>query len=176
VKAKLIEPARVIYADPPWAFGDKLPGKSRGAAKNYRTLSTVDLMAYPLPPIATDAVLFLWRVAAMQADAVDVAEWWGFTVKSEIVWVKQTVTGKPWFGMGRQVRMAHEVCLIATRGKPQRKSRSVRSTLEAINHGHSQKPHEMYDTIERLYGGPYVELFARDTSPRPGWTFKGDQK
>lgn len=175
MKAKLQLPARVLYADPPWRFGDKLPGKSRGAAKNYRTLSTSDLMLWPLPPIADNAVLFLWRVAAMQEEALLVAKAWGFTVKSEIVWAKQTVRGKRWFGMGRQVRMAHEVCLIATRGRPQRKSMSVSSLLEAVNHGHSQKPHEMYDVIEALYGGPYVELFARDTQPRPGWTFKGDQ-
>lgn len=176
MKAKLIEPARVIYADPPWRFGDRLPGPGRGAAKHYRTLTTSDIMLWPLPTIADNAVLFLWRVAAMQEDALLVASAWGFTVKSEIVWIKKTRHDNRWFGMGRSVRMGHEVCLIATRGRPQRKSMAVYSLLEAVNHGHSQKPHEMYDTIERLYGGPYVELFARDTQPRPGWTFKGDQK
>ncbi len=176
MKAKLIQPARVLYADPPWRFGDKLPGPGRGAAKHYATMTAAEIWQYPLPPVADDAVLFLWRVAAMQYEAICVAEKWGFLVKSEIVWAKQTPTGKRWFGMGRSVRMEHEVCLIATRGRPQRKSASVRSILEAVNHGHSQKPHEMYEIIESLYDGPYVELFARDvTSPRPRWTYKGDQ-
>ena len=33
---------------------------------------------------------------------------------------------------------------------------------------HSVKPDEVYRRIERLYNGPYLELFAR--KPRKGWT------
>jgi N6-adenosine-specific RNA methylase IME4 len=36
---------------------------------------------------------------------------------------------------------------------------------------HSRKPDEVYERIEHLVAGPYLELFARDGAvPRPGWT------
>ena len=62
-----------------------------------------------------DCLLLLWRVAAMQQEALDVARAWGFTVKTELVWEKLTKTGKPHFGMGHYLRGSHEVCLLATR-------------------------------------------------------------
>lgn len=169
------EPFRVAYVDPPWQFGDQLPGTARGADKHYATMTLNELYDTPLPPMLPDSVLFLWRVAAMQRGALDLAGRWGYTVKSEIVWVKRTVNGNRWFGMGRYVRMEHEVCLIAVRGRPQVKAKNVRSTFEAVNHRHSEKPEEMYSIIESLYDGPYVELFARDALPRAGWTHYGDQ-
>ena len=80
--------ASVLYADCPWAFGDKLPGASRGAEKNYSVLTVEDLKGYPLPPQRDDCMLFLWRVAAMQPEALAVVAAWGYTVKSEVVWAK----------------------------------------------------------------------------------------
>jgi hypothetical protein len=38
---------------------------------------------------------------------------------------------------------------------------------------HSQKPDEFYRIIERLYDGPYLELFARRA--RAGWTSFGNE-
>lgn len=163
----------MVAADPAWKFGDKLPGKTRGAERNYNTMHIVQIMAFPLPIIADDAHLFLWRVAAMQQEALDVIKAWDFELKSEIVWKKLTKNGKRWFGMGRQVRMEHEVCLIATRGRPKRLSRSVRSMFEAKVRRHSEKPEEFYDIVEKLVAGPYVELFAR--RHRAGWTCIGDE-
>lgn len=213
------EKYKVILADPPWSFKDHLPGKSRGAAKQYKTIPTDALVNYlpiaegrdllleaverharmsdifsgpvprtmlpcPLPPpieVADNAVLFLWRVASMQADALRVMEEWGFTQKSELVWLKRTRSGKRHFGMGRSVRNEHEVLLIGHRGKPRRLSpANVRSTFEgevrkvpwALT-GHSVKPLEQYEIIERLYAGPYLELFGRES--RVGWTVFGDE-
>ena len=48
-------PARVIVADPAWKFSDSLPGKSRGAIRQYKCLSVQDIIRFPLPPIADDA-------------------------------------------------------------------------------------------------------------------------
>lgn len=169
----MILPARCLVADPPWIFRDKLPGESRGAEKNYRVLSVEALRHFQLPPLADDAYLFLWRVAAMQEEAFAVVRAWGFTVKTEMVWLKRTANGKRWFGMGRTVRAEHETCLIATRGQPHVKSHSIRSTFEAQVGRHSQKPEAFYDLVESLCDGPYVELFAR--RQRPGWTCLGDE-
>src|SRR5262245_60848188 len=158
----------VVLADPPWQFTDKLPGDGRGAVKHYPCLTVAALCAFPLPPLADDCTLFLWRVASMQQEALDVMRAWGFTLKTEIVWLKQTQTGKRWFGMGRTVRAEHEVCLVGTRGRSVTKSKSVRSTFTAEAGRHSAKPPEFYAIVEALRDGPYVELFAR--RQRAGWT------
>jgi len=165
---------RVLVADPPWKFNDHLPGRGRGAAKHYPCMSSAEICAFPTPPMLDDAVLFLWRVAAMQREAMDVIDAWGFTFKSELVWVKRTATGRRHFGMGRIVRSEHEVCLIATRGRPRPLNLSTRSTFEAVAvRQHSAKPDRFYDVVRELYEGPYVELFAR--RHRPGWTCFGNE-
>lgn len=168
------EPFRTICADPAWQFGDKLPGPSRGAEKNYRVMTTDDICHLQLPPFAPDCRLFLWRVASQVEEAYRVVRAWGFVPKAEIVWQKLTTNGLPWFGMGRQVRMSHEVCIVAIKGKPERLSASVRSTFSAPAGLHSEKPECFYrDIVEKLSPGPYVELFARRS--REGWTCIGDE-
>jgi len=167
----------VLEADPPWSFSDALPGRSRGmkrgAASNYPCMPTAAICRLVLPPLAADCVLLLWRVAAMQQDALDVVRAWGFTLKSEIVWAKTTAATQDTgavhlaFGMGHQVRACHETCLIATRGKVKPANRSTRSVFFAPRGAHSAKPSAFYDLVERMYEGPRVRLFARDE--RPGW-------
>lgn len=171
---------RVIVADPGWLFDDKLPGEKRGASRNYDCMTVQDICRFPLPPLERDCVLFLWRVASMQQAALDVAWAWGFTVKSELVWLKKTKYGNRWFGMGRTVRAEHEICLIATRGHPRPLNHSTRSTFTTDVEGfsapvgrHSEKPEIFYKVVENLYAGPYVELFARRA--RPGWTCLGNE-
>jgi N6-adenosine-specific RNA methylase IME4 len=165
---------RCIVADPPWRFGDKL-GK-RGAAANYETMSVEELCAMPLlhDPKWVDpnsAVLFMWRVASMQREALDVLHAWGFRLHSELVWNKQTRTGKPHFGMGRIVRAAHETCLIGVRKRYSVRNHSTRSTFAAAVGAHSAKPDAFYDLVQQLVPGPRLELFAR--TQRPGWTCLG---
>jgi N6-adenosine-specific RNA methylase IME4 len=110
---------------------------------------------------------------------------WGFTPKSELVWIKTRdhfaledegilPRATIHFGMGRQVRMSHEVCIIATRGRPPTLSRSIRSVFFAHFGGtHSRKPERFFRIVERLSPGPYVELFARRL--REGWTTYGNE-
>lgn len=181
----------VIVADPPWAPRDKLPGRGRGAAKNYNTLSAAEIATFLVAnhiAVAPDAILFLWRLASMQREALLVAEAWGFEVKSEVVWRKTTSGGRPHFGMGRYVRNGHETCLIATRGRATKMvtSHSVRSVFEAQTPVdrcgravHSAKPRAFFDhVVEPLVGRPSpllpcIELFARVR--RDGWDAIGDQ-
>lgn len=188
----MTESFQTIIADPPWAFGDKLPGTSRGAAKNYTVLTADQLCALALPSFAADARLFLWRVASMQEEALRVMKAWGFRQKAEIVWRKLTKTGKRHFGMGRTVRMEHEVCLVGSRGRPPILSKSVRSMFDteiwidedpetgepigefaAPYERHSKKPPIFYEIVEQLSPAPRLELFARET--RAGWTSIGDE-
>lgn len=165
---------RVLVADPPWQFGDKLPGIGRGAEKHYPCLSLEELEKFPLPFLEDDAVLFLWRVSSMPIEALSVVVAWGFTPKTELVWRKMTPAGKQHFGMGRILRAAHETCIVATRGERiEPKSRSMRTVFDAPVGRHSEKPEEFYQIVETLYDGPYVELFAR--CPREGWTTYGNE-
>ncbi|HYE91189.1 MAG TPA: MT-A70 family methyltransferase, partial [Terriglobales bacterium] len=165
----------VLVADPPWQFGDKLPGPGRGAEKHYACMPAYEIGGFELPPIADDALLFLWRVAAMQNEALAVAEHWGFTIKAELIWRKVGANGAPRIGMGRYVRNAHETCLIGARGKAAKliQHHGVPSVFDAPRGQHSAKPDAFYDIVEKLAPGPYVELFAR--RQRAGWTCLGNE-
>jgi N6-adenosine-specific RNA methylase IME4 len=177
------EPFRVLLCDPPWLFRDHLPGRGRGARKHYSCMGLDALKSFDLPPLAKDCALFMWRCAAMQEEALELAKAWGFTIKSEIVWQKMR-GDKPAFGMGHYVRAAHDTCLIGVRGRPKkldatsaRNMRSIfaaRMPLGADNRPvHSAKPDVIHNIIERLYQGPYVELFAR--KHWPGWMCFGNE-
>lgn len=169
---RMSEPYRCIAIDYPWDFKDKLPGNKRGAAKHYNTMpvQSLDLGI----SIADDAHFFIWRVAAMQEEAFDLAHRLDAVVKSELVWIKQTKTGKRHFGMGHHVRMEHEVCLIATRGKGAGvQNHAIRSCFEAPVGRHSQKPDEFYRIVESMVPGPRADVFAR--CERPGWTCIGNE-
>ncbi len=168
-------PFACVVADPPWSFGDKLPGPKRGAAKHYSVLGQSAIENFALPPIAVDAWLFLWRVASQVEEAYRVVRAWGFEPKTEIVWVKQTTRGGRHFGMGHSVRAEHETAIIARRGRPAVLSHKIRSTFSAPlpDRRHSAKPEAFYDLVETLVAGPRLELFAR--RQRPGWTCLGDQ-
>jgi N6-adenosine-specific RNA methylase IME4 len=60
---------------------------------------------------------------------------------------------------------------LADRGKGKSFTRE-RFTLAPVGE-HSVKPDEAFKRIERLYPGPYLELFARQ--PREGWTVWGNE-
>lgn len=153
----------VMVADPPWSFKDKLPGKARGAAKHYATLSLAEICCFELPRLRPDCWLFLWRPGTHQAEALAVARAWGFTsAPSEIIWRKMTLDGsRVRIGMGRTVRNAHETCLVFRRGRPERLSKSIASVFDAPRLEHSRKPDRFYELVDELTKGPKVELFAR---------------
>lgn len=173
---------RVVVADPPWRFDDKLPGKTRGAERNYRVLDVNEICRFPLPSLAADCVLFLWRVSSQPQAALDVVRIWGFTPKTELIWLKKTAQGNRWFGLGHTLRAEHETCIVATRGRPRVLNHSVRSTFvteldvtgfSAKVGRHSEKPAVFYSIVESLFDGPRLELFAR--RHRPGWVCMGDE-
>jgi len=172
--------ARVIVSDPPWPFGDKLPGPKRGAEKHYKCMTISEIIHMPLPPIHEQAVLFLWRVSSMVEEAYQIVRAWDFVPKSEIVWNKTDETGeKDSMGMGRIVRGSHETCIIATHGKLIKPaSMSERTSFRAPRTAHSEKPEAFYRIVERLYPlelwpEAHVELFARRR--RRGWISFGDE-
>lgn len=120
---------RCIVADPPWQFGDSLPGPGRGARKHYRTLCVDEMCALQpyraLAMEAPDAVLFLWRVSSMPEEPLRLARSWGFTVKAEIVWEKTT----------RRLELQHVRALQAllARARTERERRALRRGIELLS-------------------------------------------
>ena len=75
--------------------------------------------------------------------------------------------------MGFHTRSNTEFALLATRGNPLRLAADVHQVIMTPVGAHSVKPAEAYARMERLYGGPRLELFARE--PRAGWTTWGNE-
>ena len=140
---------------------------------------------------ADDGFLFLWTTNPMLLDgsAARVCGAWDFVPKQLATWVKGRVDGDgrivPQMGMGRITRGSTEQLIIATRGRPLSlvQDHGVVNVFQtAEDEGiafveprrqHSRKPDVVYDAIERLVPGPYLEVFARVR--RDGWTAWGDE-
>jgi N6-adenosine-specific RNA methylase IME4 len=175
---------RTIYADPPWRFATySEKGKGRSAEAHYDCMSLAEIKALPVKDwAAPDAALFLWTTDPMLRHAMEVLDAWGFAYKTvAFYWVKlnkgrdgSVLAPHDFFtGMGFWTRANPELCLLATRGHPQRRAADVAKLLLAPRREHSRKPDEAQARIERLVDGPYLELFAR--SSRPGWDSLGNQ-
>ena len=166
-----------IYADPPWAFETYSGGKppQRMAVAHYPVMRTEDLAQMPVAKIAgKDAALFMWVVDAHLPQALELGEAWGFTFKTvAFVWHKMSTGGLAHVGLGYWTRSQGEICLLFTRGRPKRRDKGVRQFINAAVREHSRKPDVTHERIERLVGGPYLELFARER--RPGWDAWGNE-
>ena len=165
----------IIYADPPWRYEQR---KVQGAAENhYPTMSIDELCALPVETLAEkDCLLFLWATFPQLPEALRLIRAWGFTFKTvAFVWLKLNKKSPTWFyGLGYWTRGNAEICLLAKRGKPKRRSAGVHQFIISPVEEHSKKPDVTRDKIIELAGDlPRVELFARQTSP--GWDVWGNE-
>lgn len=179
----------VILADPPWGYRRNT---GRGAAENHYPSMTLDELADMRDQVQAlakkDCALFLWCTFPTLPDlALPLIDAWGFTYRTAaFIWLKvDRKTGRPIMVGGNYTRANVEPCLIATyHGIPKRKDRAVRQVVtepEVIvapraprkrnSSTHSVKPGCIYERIETLYGGPYIELFA--TRRVDGWDSTG---
>jgi len=160
-------PFELIYADPPWQLGN--PDSEYAPENHYPTMPLHEIKELQAPA-TENAVLFLWAVNCLLPQALDVISAWGFTYKTNFVWVKPSI------GLGQWARNQHELLLFATRGTielPHHEDRPA-SVIEAKRGRHSEKPHAIYDLIERAYPElTKLELFARNS--RRGWQSWGNQ-
>ncbi len=167
----------VLYADPPWTFATySAKGRGRCPDAHYEVMSIDGLKALPVADwAAADCALLMWATSPLLPRAFEVMAAWGFTYKSvAFTWAKQNKRSPSFFvGLGYWTRANCEYCLLGTRGAPKRRARDVRQLIVAPRREHSRKPDETYERIERLLGGPYLELFARES--RPGWDAWGLQ-
>ena len=157
-----------LLADPPWDVQQK---GARGAERHYDLMSLDRIKAMPISDLmAEDAHLWLWVTNATLRDGYDVAEAWGFTVRSPLTWVKFRL------GLGNYLRNSTEHLLFATRGKAPVQYRSQPTWINAPVTDHSHKPEEQYAIIERISPSPYLELFTRrHPLSRSDWSVWGNQ-
>jgi N6-adenosine-specific RNA methylase IME4 len=163
-----------IVIDPPWneTGGGKI---KRGADKHYKLMKHTDMpeairKSGVFNP-AENCHLYLWATANHLPQAMWLIEQLGFTYKTNVVWAKE---GR--IGLGQYFRMKHEHLLFAVRGKGfavRTDDRTIPSIVSAKRGGHSAKPVEAYEMIERRAAGPWLDMFAR--REREGWTVWGDE-
>jgi N6-adenosine-specific RNA methylase IME4 len=169
---------RVIYADPPWNFATwSKKGAKKSAQRHYSCMSMADIHALPVSSIAADdSLLFMWVTDPLLDKQFSVIQSWGFRyVTVGFTWIKMNKkTWSPFIGCGYYTRSNPEMCLIGRRGDPGRPNCKI---VEQVVHDrireHSRKPDRIRTDIERMYDGPYCELFAR--TEIPGWDCYGNQ-
>lgn len=95
--------------------------------------------------------------------ALEVVRAWGFTYKTMATWRKTKL------GLGWWLRSRTEHVIFAARSTEKRVQPGGYST-EIVGkwRGDSVKP-PIYDRIEALSPGPFLEMFCRDDEPRDGW-------
>ena len=168
-----------VLVDPPWTFKtySEKGITPKGAGGQYSTMSTEEIWDIPLRTyMAPDSYAVVWATFPMINQAMRAIEKWGLDYVTGGAWAKQSKTGEKWaFGTGYVLRSAAEPFLIARKGHPRTRSHSVRNLIAAPVREHSRKPDDMYDLVEQIAEGPYLELFARQITGRPGWTHRGNE-
>jgi len=154
----------VIVIDPPWQYGTKYNPDGRRVASPYPEINTQELEKIELPA-DDDCILWLWATNAFLHDAFHLMEKWGFEYKTMLTWVKDKI------GVGSWLRGQTEHCLLGVKGKPILNLINQSTVLFASNKGHSKKPDEFYEMVDKLCIGKKLDYFG--TKKRKGWSIHG---
>lgn len=167
---------RVVYADPPWSYGNSgvIGDDNYGrAARHYPSMTIEELCAMGAAVramVEDDAVLFLWVTSPLLEECFSVIHAWGFRYKTSFVWDKVRHN----FGHYNSVR--HELLLVCTRGSCTPDNPTLYDSVQSIERSevHSQKPEAFRAIIDTLYThGRRIELFARTAAV--GWEAWGSE-
>lgn len=163
---------RVIYADPPWSYGNEQPAYHTEQADHYPLMPLQEIADLPVKEWATDdAVLFLWVTGPILAEALaDVVPAWGFEYKAAFIWDKIK------HNMGHYNSVRHELLLICVRGFCTPDEQKLFDSVQSIERSDKQgeKPEEFRKIIDTLYpNGPRIELFNRKKAK--GWKRWGNE-
>jgi len=168
-------PFVTVVADPPWRYNDKLGDGPRGAEAHYPTMPVGEIMCVPVANIMADnAHLYLWCTNAFLIEAHYVMAAWGFQKQTVLTWVKGRIIDgvlHQQIGMGHHFRNTTEHVLFGVRGKLPTLRKDMPTAFIAPKTRHSVKPDRLYEIVEQMSPGPYLELFAG--GERFGWTCVG---
>lgn len=166
----------VIHIDPAWSYEMRTDkGYEKSPQAHYDCMTIDEMKAMPVGHLAApDAVMVMWGVFPMMPQALELLGHYGFRYVTGGAWAKQSTTGRKWaFGTGYVLRSAAEFYIVGKVGRPVERSCSVRNLIVAPRREHSRKPDQMYDDIEQLWDGPYLDIFGRQQRPR--WTVWGNE-
>jgi len=173
-KEEIIKPSgkfSVIAIDPPWDYSERGGSNNTGYEQegnrgqvDYPTMTLEQIKKIELPA-KEDSVLFLWTVHAFLEDSFQLLKEWGFNYKATMVWDKEKM------GMGRNIRLQCEFCLLATKGNPIIQGSSVRDIMREPRREHSRKPECFYELVNTMTIGNKLDYFSREN--RDGWSVYG---
>ena len=177
---------KTIEIDYPWP---ERGGGRRGAENHFRVQKVRDapqiILTCPMYNPADRCHLWFWVTNTYLEAGLRIIDVLGFRYITNTVWVK---TAKQMamdrlalnfeqvkIGLGQYQRNAHELLLLAVRGRamvPPPEDR-LPSVVFAPPGEHSEKPPVFHERIERVSPGPRLEMFARRQSQ--GWDCWGDE-
>ena len=163
-------PVSVIVADPALRFKVRSENGEDRSAENHYPCGTVEEIIALKPPMADDAVVFMWTSGPQLANSMAIVKGWGFQYKTYSAWDKEAK------GTGYRGRSRLELILIATKGNipAPAPGEQFPQLFRAKRGKHSEKPDVVYEEIARLYPNLIkLEMFAR--KPRPGCRTWGNE-
>lgn len=169
----------IIYADPPWTFKtySKKGKEKKSAELHYSCMNIDDIYNLKVDDIAdNNCILFLWVTFPLLQQGLETIKRWGFAYKTcAFNWVKKNKKSDSLFwGLGYWTRANSEICLLSTKGKPKRISKSVHQIINTPIEEHSKKPNITREKIVALCGDlPRIELFSRTETK--GWDVWGNE-
>jgi N6-adenosine-specific RNA methylase IME4 len=167
-------PYRVGTIDFPWPYEARQNDPSQRGVLPYPSMSMEAIQRFAREQLAPlmhdDSLVWMWctnfyliRYAAPVLDAL------GFSERSILTWVKTN------FGTGDWLRSQTEHAVLAIRGKPTVTLTNESTVLFAPARGHSAKPVEFYELVERLCPAPrYADFYSR-YQHNEKWDCYGDQ-
>lgn len=170
-------PFTTILMDCPWP--ERGSGKiCRGAQNHYPLIKTEPellrtIVQAPCWNPADNAHLFMWATDNYLEWALRLYVNLGFKRHRSMPWRVRP-------GIGQYMQSCHTWLLFGTRGKG-KKVLKQRIRTDALwdatipKREHSRKPDRQYELIEKMSRGPYLEMFARPTARREGWTYWGNE-
>jgi N6-adenosine-specific RNA methylase IME4 len=163
-------PASVILVDWALRFETRSEHGEDRSPENHYPCGTVEEMIALKPPMADDVVVFAWTSAPQLENSMTALREWGIKYKSYSGWDKE-IDGTGYWALSRL-----ELILIGTKGKipAPAPGEQFPQLFRSRRRGHSEKPDEVYEAIERLYPNLIkLEMFARN--PRSGWRSWGNE-
>lgn len=153
-----------VVIDPPWPYDREYDPEVSRVANPYPEMSIKDIQAIELP-LKDNGVLFLWTTHQFLPYAFQLIDGWNLKYKGTVVWDKEKM------GMGANIRMQCEFCLIAFKGTPKVLGASERDIIREARREHSRKPDSFYKFVERYTIGSKLDYFSRED--REGWQTYG---
>jgi N6-adenosine-specific RNA methylase IME4 len=172
----------VICADPAWAYksartlqgkNSHLTAKTGDQYKTEKSGDFKDLGPLIHNVVEDDSILFMWCTGPVMAEAIELMAAWEYPY-SQVAFVWNKVNGNP----GSYTHTNCEFVLVGRRNRIPRpyKRASARQYVESKRQGHSVKPEDIQDRIEKMFSMEdhrHLELFAR--RKREGWTCIGNE-